>query len=505
MSEACYFCPFCVAPTVFKNYISFFKHVREYHRDDPSFSIRCELSVFCGFRYSTFDSYRRHIYRCHRSLLDSLDDSNNNLSSNINDIIDDMENFSLDPTSNNVCDVTNDYDSLIYPEEEVDQMNYIFFNMDSVTVPATNDNLSLEKIAEFYTLFLLELREYHLLPQKIIQSITSYISSLLSMIVKLIKTKALTSLFISINDLDIVFTQVNTVIKSISKSEYQFLKQCKNYFNYEEPTEIKLNTPKERAYYIPLKKSIKSMLENEQLLKSIIDNINSLTNCVVKDKDLILSNRQGGSIISNMSLQSNSNVLLLKLYTDGISVTNPIGAKRDFHKFTCFYYLLEDMPETIRSKINSIGLFSLCYTKHLNDPNNEKRLMDILVNDLNSFQNEGITIAYPSSRIYFMFSTVSADNLAANEIGGFQRTFSSGSFCRHCYITYEQRLISLTDISFVPRTKSKHDMILSQITTSNNGEVIKGVRGSSWFKDLIGFYPTESLPPDIMHDIAEGN
>ncbi|CAF4481298.1 unnamed protein product, partial [Rotaria magnacalcarata] len=67
--------------------------------------------------------------------------------------------------------------------------------------------------------------------------------------------------------------------------------------------------------------------------------------------------------------------------------------------------------------------------------------MDVLANDLNNLQNEGITIACPSSRIYLDFSTVSADNLGANEVGGFQKTFSSGSFCRHCLITYEQRLI----------------------------------------------------------------
>jgi hypothetical protein len=169
---------------------------------------------------------------------------------------------------------------------------------------------SLKKFAEFYTRFLLELREYHLLPQKTVQSVSFYISTLLDMILKLIKTKTSTSTFISTNDFDTVFTHINWIINSISKSEYQFLKQCKTYFNYQPPTEIILNTNEERAYYIPLKPSIMSMLHNEQLLKSIIDNINSLSNCVTQDKDLILSNRQGRSIKSNISHQTNSNALL---------------------------------------------------------------------------------------------------------------------------------------------------------------------------------------------------
>ncbi|CAF1957432.1 unnamed protein product [Rotaria magnacalcarata] len=503
MSETYYFCPLCITANVFQTYSSLFKHIREYHRDDPSFGIRCELTVFCGFRYSTFDSYRRHIYRCHRSLIDSSDDSKNNISSGIDDIHF-MEDFSSDASFNDESSIADNSDSSIYVDEEVDEMEYNFLNMNPITVPVKEDKLSLKEFAEFYTRVLLELREYHLLPQKIVQCISSFISTLLDMTFKLIKIKTSTSAFIPTNDLDIVFAQVISIINSISKNEYQFLKQCKNFFNYEAPTEIILNKNEERAYYIPLKQSIRTMLQNETLLKSITDNINSFSNYVAKDKDLILSNRQGCCIKSNMSRRENSNVLLLKLYTDGISVTNPIGAKRDFHKFTCFYYLLDDMPETMRSKVNSIGLFCMCYSKHLNDQNNAKILMDVLVNDLNNLQNEGITIACPSSRIYLVFSTVSADNLGANEVGGFQKTFSSGSFCRHCLITHEQRLIPLTDISFVPRTKLKHDMVLSQVIENNDDKIIQGVKCCSWFKNLVGFHPTESLPPDLMHDVAEG-
>ena len=505
MSTAHYFCPLCTTPNVFTNYPLLFKHIRKEHREDSSFRIRCELSVFCGSRYTTFDSYRQHIYRCHRSLIDSFNNTNDSILSAVGDITDDMEDFFLDPLCNNQSNFIDNSDSLTDPDEEVGEMDYNFLNFDPISIPVIDNNITFQKIAEFYTRFLLELREYHLLPQKMVQSISSYISTLLDMIIKLIKTKMSTSTFISINDFDTAFAQINSIINCISKSEYQFLKQCKKYFNYEAPTEIILNTNEERAYYIPLKQSIGDMLKNEQLLKSIIDNINVLSNYVAKDQDLILSNRQGRSSILNLSRQANSNAFLLKLYTDGISITNPIGAKRDSHKFTCFYYLLDDMPEIIRSKVNSIGLFAMCYSKHLNDQNNQRILMDVLVNDLNNLQNEGISIVCPSSRIYFVFSTVCGDNLAANEIGGFQKTFSSGNFCRHCYITYEQRLIPLTDISFAPRTRLRHDIILNEIIANNNDHAIQGVRCSSWFMNLIGFHPTESLPPDLMHNIAEGN
>ncbi|CAF1288923.1 unnamed protein product [Rotaria sordida] len=464
--------------------------------------IRYFRGVFCGSRYSSFDSYRSHIYRYHRSLIDSFD-NNDTVSSNIDDIVDDLEKLFSHPTFSNQSHLINDPESCIYPDEELDDTDREFLNLDLTTSSITNEQLGFGKLAQFYTRFLLELREYHLLPQKVVQSISSSICSLFDIIIKLISRKASSS-FVSIIDMETIFTHVNWIINSVSKSEYSFLKQCKNYFDYQPPTEIVLHTTEERAYYIPLKQSLSSMLQNGQLLQAIIDNINSLSTRAAKDNDLILSNRQSRSVKSNLSRQTSSNALLLKLYTDGIAITNPIGPKKDSHKFTCFYYLLDDLPDIVRSQVNSIGLHCICYTKHLKKDNDRLILMKILVEDLNKLQTEGITIPCLSSRIYFVFSTLCGDNLASNEVGGFQQSFSSGSFCRHCFVTYEQRHIPLTDISFVPRTRLKHDMIVNKVIANNDGQIIQGVKSESWFKDLIGFHATESLPPDLMHDIAEG-
>ena len=85
MSQTHYFCPLCFSSNVFQNYPALFKHIRNEHREETFFNIRCELSELCGSRYSSFDSYRCHIYRCHRSLIDSLE-SDNVISSNIDDV-----------------------------------------------------------------------------------------------------------------------------------------------------------------------------------------------------------------------------------------------------------------------------------------------------------------------------------------------------------------------------------------------------------------------------------
>ena len=73
MSQRHYFCPICPSSKLFQSYSTLFVHIREEHREEPSFTVRCELSELCGSRYASFDSYRRHIYRCYRSLIDAFD------------------------------------------------------------------------------------------------------------------------------------------------------------------------------------------------------------------------------------------------------------------------------------------------------------------------------------------------------------------------------------------------------------------------------------------------
>lgn len=502
MSPLHHFCPLCATSNVFQTFSTLFAHIRKEHREEPLFNIRCELSPFCGSRYSSFDSYRRHIYRCHRSLIDAF--HNDDIGpSNIDDILNNVDNSLSDFTLNNVSDFNIDPEERVYPDEELDDEDREYLNFNPVNLSINTQQCDFEQIGPFYVRFLLELREFHLLPQKVVQSISSNISTLMEMIIKLVKSK--TSSVSSSVDIDTVFADVIRIINHVSKNEYAFLNECKKHFNYQPPIEIVLNPTEERAYYIPLRQSVSYMLQSGQLLEAIVNNIESLTTRASQDKDLLLSNRQSRSVESRLSHQTNSNTLLLKLYTDGIGITNPIGPKKDAHKFTCFYYLLDDLPELIRSKVNSIGLHCIAYTKHLNQDTTRTTLMNVLVEDLNQLQTEGISIPRLSSRVYFLFAALCADNLGSHEAGGFQRNFNSGNFCRHCLVTYQQRHIPLTDISFVPRTRVKHEMIINQILASDDGQVIQGVRSLSWYRDLIGFHPTESLPPDIMHDFAEGN
>ena len=384
MSQLHYFCPLCTSPNIFQHYPTLFAHIRHKHRHEASFNIRCELSILCESRYSSFDSYRCHIYHCHRSLFDPID-NDDNISPNINNTFDNVEDSLSDLSVNSQSQYVSDFESSIYPDEELDETDLLFSSFESISFPFIDQQVNFDKLARFYTYVLRELREHYLLPQKIVQLISSNICKLFDMILKLIKAKmsSLSSSLLSVTDFETAFARVISMINVISKNEYQFLKQYEKHFNYQPPTKTVLHPPTELAYYVPLKQSLSDTLQNDQLLQAIIDSINYLSNRAAEDKDLVLSNRQGHFVKTNLQRQTNSNVLSLKLYTDGISITNPLGPHKDSQKFTCFYYLLDDLPETIRSQVNCIGLHCLCYTKHLNDDTSRTILMNVLVEDLN--------------------------------------------------------------------------------------------------------------------------
>ncbi len=125
-----------------------------------------------------------------------------------------------------------------------------------------------------------------------------------------------------------------------------------------------------------------------------------------------------------------------------------------------------------------------------------------IIDNLNELQLNGLMIN--NTHFKFTFSTVVADNLAANWLGGFQSWFTNGYFCRRCHIDYVDRNL-LTPLShFKRRTMFDHDLIVEQILNDPTKSSLMGVVGRSPLHNLIGFHSTTCLPADAMHDFLEG-
>ncbi|CAF0802131.1 unnamed protein product [Adineta steineri] len=235
-----------------------------------------------------------------------------------------------------------------------------------------------------------------------------------------------------------------------------------------------------------MKKSIQSFLNKPDVMDLLIRNINETISTTKKDKDLLLTYRDGKAAATNQSLQKNINSFLIQLYSDEVGITNPLGPKKDEKKLLLFYYLLDDLCPIVRSLLYSINLLGICLSKLLT----------------NSLQQKGLTVFTFTGRLYFAFDLIAADNLAVHDLGGFQKNFNHGHFCRMCYVSYEYKSIPLTNISFLLRTEISHEIHLKQVLKSNIH--ICGINDTSDLSNLIAFHPVKSLPFDIMHDYSEG-
>ncbi|CAF3874615.1 unnamed protein product [Rotaria sp. Silwood1] len=239
------------------------------------------------------------------------------------------------------------------------------------------------------------------------------------------------------------------------------------------------------------------MLKSQPLLLEISENIQQQRINVENDSDLMFSIRDGYH-----GYRFDQDSLLIQLYLDDIGLTNPLGAKRDKHKMTMVYFSLEDVPDKYRSKLDFIQLVAVCESKTLKDDIKAQRFFAPIIENLNKLQLHGISIN--GIHLTFSFSTVVADNLASHFVGGFQSCFSSGHFCRRCYITYPEKNLPIPLSQIPTRSMIDHDDLVDKIINDPNRVSLKGVIGPSPLRELIGFHAITSLPRDLMHDFIEG-
>jgi hypothetical protein len=127
------------------------------------------------------------------------------------------------------------------------------------------------------------------------------------------------------------------------------------------------------------------------------------------------------------------------MYIDDFEVCNPIGNRRCIRKLTAVYFLVGNVHTKHWSKINSIHLALLARTVLVKKYGLHAVLQHILT-DLAILETTGISVTFCGAIRIFKGSlaTVSADNLASHQVGGFRETFSSGKICRYCLASYDR-------------------------------------------------------------------
>lgn len=258
-----------------------------------------------------------------------------------------------------------------------------------------------------------------------------------------------------------------------------------------------LKTTNVTFHYIPIIKTIVSILNNQKLFnliqneKSIKRNKNSLKSFIDTEK------------FKNCPFYTlNPRTIRLNLYYDEIELVNPLSSKKGFHKLTVFYFTI---PSLFNTELKNIYLLLICYSWDVKRYGFEKILQQ-LVYDLEILE-KGIDIKLANGQKFNLIATlecVCGDNLATKEILGFLSP-ACKYFCLFCMISRQQLKEPNTEINNIQkRSKQLHHTHVDKIAQNSTLSKDFGVKEDSILNKLARYHVINGSVYDIMHDLLEG-
>lgn len=537
-------CSYC--PATLKDFDKYNSHIIK-HKNLNHFKYGCPI---CLINYTNFKSYRSHVSRSHNFLKEEIDLDENFFyclscpvkSKNITD----YKTHLIEHLTNNIhitCNINNcqslyskksSYNSHFYryharpindttivPTEnnlnEENDNNYLNpENSFSHTVESSDDiDSSLSELidhnADFrtqITSFILKMESKLLIPKSAIDVILSNILDLIDTNNKHQLAQFLTQIYQLEPKISLPIPDVEDIMSNNLFNEFlgehgdlstQYLRKkfFTNNTNFVAPIKLLLGRDDKHnqcfAYYVPIKDSIKALLNSNNLLeKALIIPDASNSNSLNDLEDGYIVKR----ITSNIHPLPALNIIL---YQDAFEICNPLGSSKTKHKVIGMYYRLNILS---RSNIDNIQLVMLTYDKYLKMFTQEQ-IFGMLVNDLMDLEKNGILFENTIKIIPFV-SCMAGDNLGSHYIAGMTENFSSAKFfCRYCEInrdTFEDNPLAKGN----KRTIDEYERNISSFQEHQDLNKSKGVKKNSVFNQLEHFHTIWGLPPCLAHDICEG-
>ena len=150
----------------------------------------------------------------------------------------------------------------------------------------------------------------------------------------------------------------------------------------------------------------------------------------------------------------------------------------------CVYYVVGNGGSKFCSSLNNILLAMVVKSRAI-QRHGYKAILSPLINDLKELQDHGITATITrndgkteSIHFYSTVASISADNLAAHDIGGFRRCFSNGLICRFCMCSYADLRVKRKEHEFTIRTAELHNEHVVAVQSDSSLISLYGVRKS---------------------------
>jgi len=249
-------------------------------------------------------------------------------------------------------------------------------------------------------------------------------------------------------------------------------------------------------YYVDIEKSLEYSFTKDKSLNLDLKPPLSRTDGLLTDVT------DGKAFKDNTFFQENPLCIKIIIYQDGVEIVNAIGSAKRVHKLLAIYLSILNLPDHLRSHINSIKLVALCREKHFE----HQIVYGRIVKDLKVLEERGLKL--PDGRFVKVgLVCVTGDNLGSHGLGGFVENFSRALyFCRFCLCDRNTFLgVDGESARFNLRTVASYNHCVHMASHSKDKKNYKGVKFDSVFNQLNAFHVCQpGLPSCLGHDLAEG-
>ena len=151
---------------------------------------------------------------------------------------------------------------------------------------------------------------------------------------------------------------------------------------------------KESIHFVKISDTLRVLLEDETFngaLELSRNNERGARNFIIEDI------KDGKRYKTLDFFTENPEAIVILLYSDGVEVTNPLGAGKGKHKLCNVYFQVADIPRFQRSKIDRL-LLVMTFREKLLKKYTYSLILRPLLNDLVKLECEGIDVDWPVPR-----------------------------------------------------------------------------------------------------------
>lgn len=132
------------------------------------------------------------------------------------------------------------------------------------------------------------------------------------------------------------------------------------------------------------------------------------------------------------------------------------------------------------------------------------KVLEPLIRDLVYLETKGVFVQGLGSYVKGTILYVSADNLGAHSLAGYQESFNVEKCCRFCLANrVDIQKYDVRSGTFTLRTPTLFDEAVNVLKTTD-ASCVDGLKKDCPLRRLAHFHPAKGFPPDFLHDLLEG-